>query len=155
MHGFCFRLTVAGSGRLFKKTGWEGVMSVRVGINGFGRNRAGSSCVRPLRQGADVEFVGINDLTDAKTLVTLFKYDSVHGVFPGTVEVEDAALVIDGKRVRVTSETGPRAAPLAGHGRRRRHRVDGAVHRAKPPPPSTSRRAAHKVIISAPARTPT
>ena len=71
-------------------------MSVRVGVNGFGR--IGRLVIRAaLRQGADVEFVAINDLTDAKTLGHLFKYDSVHGVFPGTVEVEDEALVIDGR----------------------------------------------------------
>ena len=55
--------------------------------------------------------MAINDLTDATTLGHLFKYDSVHGVFPGTVEVEDDALVIDGKRVRVTSETDPAKLP--------------------------------------------
>ena len=63
-------------------------MSVKVGVNGFGR--IGRLVIRAaLRQSADVEFVAINDLTDAKTLAHLFKYDSVHGVFPGTVEVED------------------------------------------------------------------
>ncbi len=85
-------------------------MTVRVGVNGFGR--IGRLVVRAaLRQGADIEFVAINDLTDARTLGHLLKYDSVHGVFPGTVDVEDDALVIDGKRVRVTSETDPANLP--------------------------------------------
>jgi len=85
-------------------------MSVRVGVNGFGR--IGRLVVRAaLRQGADIEFVAINDLTDAKTLGHLFRYDSVHGVFPGTVEVEDGALVIDGRRIRVVSETDPAKIP--------------------------------------------
>ena len=85
-------------------------MSVRVGINGFGR--IGRLVIRAaLRHGADVEFVGINDLTDSKTLGHLFKYDSVHGVYPGTVEVEDDALVIDGKRIRVTAESDPTKLP--------------------------------------------
>jgi glyceraldehyde 3-phosphate dehydrogenase len=85
-------------------------MSVRVGINGFGR--IGRLVVRAaLRQRVDVEFVGINDLTDARTLGHLFKYDSVHGVFDGSVAAEDNALVIDGKRVRVTAETDPSKLP--------------------------------------------
>ncbi len=85
-------------------------MTVRVGINGFGR--IGRLVIRAAkRNGADVEFVGINDLTDSKTLGHLFKYDSVHGPYPGTVEVEEDALVIDGKRVRVTAETDPAKLP--------------------------------------------
>ena len=127
-------------------------MSVRVGINGFGR--IGRLVVRAaLKQGADVEFVAINDLTDAKTLGHLFKYDSVHGVFPGTVVAEDDALVIDGKRVRVTSETDPAQLPW------RDLEVDVVIE-------STGRftqraaaakhleAGAKKVIISAPAKGP-
>ena len=85
-------------------------MTVRVGINGFGR--IGRLVVRAaLKQAADVDFVAINDLTDAATLGYLFKYDSIHGVFPGTVAVEDDALVIDGKHLRVLSETDPSKLP--------------------------------------------
>jgi glyceraldehyde 3-phosphate dehydrogenase len=85
-------------------------MTVRVGINGFGR--IGRLVIRAAqRQGADVEFVGINDLTDSKTLGHLLKYDSVHGLYPGAVAVEDDALVIDGKRVRVTAESDPAKLP--------------------------------------------
>ena len=98
------------SGRLVRQQRREDDMSVRVGINGFGR--IGRLVIRAAqRQGADIEFVGINDLTDAKTLGHLFKYDSVHGLFPGTVEVEEDALVIDGKRIRVTAETDPAKLP--------------------------------------------
>jgi glyceraldehyde 3-phosphate dehydrogenase len=127
-------------------------MSVRVGVNGFGR--IGRLVIRAaLRQGADIEFVGINDLTDAKTLGYLFKYDSVHGVFPGSVEVEDDALVIDGKRVRVTSETDPAKLPWKELGAdviieatgRFRERADAAKH---------LQAGAQKVIISAPAKNP-
>jgi len=68
-------------------------MSVRVGINGFGR--IGRLFVRAaLRQDADLEIVGINDLTDSRTLGHLFKYDSVHGPFAGTLEVEEDALIV-------------------------------------------------------------
>jgi len=85
-------------------------MSVRVGVNGFGR--IGRLYVRAaLRQGADIEIVGINDLTDARTLGHLFKYDSVHGPFWGSVDVEDDALVIDGRRIHVTAETDPANLP--------------------------------------------
>jgi glyceraldehyde 3-phosphate dehydrogenase len=127
-------------------------MSVRVGVNGFGR--IGRLVIRAaLKQGADVEFVAINDLTDARTLGHLFKYDSVHGVFPGTVEVEDDALVIDGKRVRVTSETDPANLPWQELGAdvviestgRFTERAAAAKHLEA---------GAHKVVISAPAKSP-
>jgi glyceraldehyde 3-phosphate dehydrogenase len=127
-------------------------MTVRVGINGFGR--IGRLVVRAaLREGADVEFVGVNDLTDARTLAHLFKYDSVHGVFPGTVEAADDALVIDGKRVRVTAETDPANLPWADLGAevviestgRFTQRADAAKHLEA---------GASKVIISAPAKGP-
>ncbi len=127
-------------------------MSVRVGVNGFGR--IGRLLVRAaLREKADVDFVGINDLADVRTLGHLFKYDSVHGVFGGTVEVEEDALVIDGDRVRVTSETDPARLPWrelgadvviesTGHFT---ERADAAKHLEA---------GAAKVIISAPAKGP-
>ena len=127
-------------------------MSVRVGVNGFGR--IGRLVIRAaLRQGADIEFVAINDLTDAKTLGHLFRYDSVHGVFPGAVEVEDEALVIDGKRLRVTSETDPAKLPWKELGAdvviestgRFTERAAAAKHLEA---------GAKKVIISAPAKGP-
>ena len=124
---------------------------MRVGVNGFGR--IGRLVFRAaLRQGADIEFVAINDLTDAKTLGHLFKYDSVHGVFPGTVECEDE-LVIDGKRIRVTSETDPAKLPWKELGAdvviestgRFTERAAAAKHLEA---------GAKKVIISAPAKGP-
>jgi len=127
-------------------------MTTHVGVNGFGR--IGRLVIRAaLRQGADIEFVAINDLTDAKTLGHLFKYDSVHGVFPGTVEVEDAALVIDGKRIRVISETDPAQLPWKELGAdvviestgRFTERSAAAKHLEA---------GAKKVIISAPAKGP-
>jgi glyceraldehyde 3-phosphate dehydrogenase len=127
-------------------------MTVRVGINGFGR--IGRLVVRAaLRQGADIEFVGINDLTDAKTLGHLFKYDSVHGVFPGVVETQQDALVIDGRRIRVTSETDPALLPWKELGAdvviestgRFTERAAAAKHLEA---------GAQKVIISAPAKGP-
>ena len=127
-------------------------MTVRVGVNGFGR--IGRLYIRAaLRQGADVEIVGINDLTDARTLGHLFKYDSVHGPFWGSVEVEDDALVIDGHRIRVTAETDPANLPWKELGAevviestgRFTEREKAAAHLGA---------GAQKVIISAPAKGP-
>ncbi|NRA07028.1 MAG: type I glyceraldehyde-3-phosphate dehydrogenase [Myxococcales bacterium] len=83
-------------------------MAARVGINGFGR--IGRLVFRAARE-KDLEIVGINDLTDAGTLAHLLKYDSVHGRFPGTVESEDGAIVVDGKRVPISAERDPAALP--------------------------------------------
>src|SRR3954471_7295114 len=67
-------------------------MPVRVGINGFGR--IGRNFFRAAKaSGADIDFVAVNDLTDAKTLAHLLKYDSILGPFPGTVEVEGDDLI--------------------------------------------------------------
>jgi glyceraldehyde 3-phosphate dehydrogenase len=78
-------------------------MSVKVAINGFGR--IGRLVFREfINRNADVEFVGINDLTDAATLAHLFKYDSVHGKFQGDVKVEGNNIVINGKVVPISAE---------------------------------------------------
>jgi glyceraldehyde 3-phosphate dehydrogenase len=85
-------------------------MSVRVGINGFGR--IGRNVFRAAHESeADIEIVGVNDITDAGTLAHLLKYDSVYGPFPGTVEVRDGALAIDGREIRVLAERDPAALP--------------------------------------------
>ena len=81
-------------------------MPVRVGINGFGR--IGRNVFRAAKAaGADIEFVAFNDLTDNATLAHLVKYDSNLGPYPGTVEVSDAGLVIDGEEIRVFEEKDP------------------------------------------------
>ncbi|HSD30848.1 MAG TPA: type I glyceraldehyde-3-phosphate dehydrogenase [Gemmatimonadales bacterium] len=86
-------------------------MAVRVGINGFGR--IGRNVVRAalLSKQTGLEFVGVNDITDPKTLGHLLKYDSVHGRFPGTVEVRGEALIVNGKEVRVTAIKEPEKLP--------------------------------------------
>lgn len=84
-------------------------MSVRVGINGFGR--IGRLALKAGLQNKNLEFVAVNDLTDAKTLAHLFKYDSTFGVYPGDVTSKDNNLVIDGKTIRVTSEKDPSKLP--------------------------------------------
>jgi glyceraldehyde 3-phosphate dehydrogenase len=88
-------------------------MSLRVGINGFGR--IGRLVLRAAR-GSDLEFVGINDLTDAKTLAHLLKWDSVHGPYPGSVEAAGDAIVIDGKKIPVLAERDPAKLPWASLG---------------------------------------
>jgi glyceraldehyde 3-phosphate dehydrogenase len=85
-------------------------MSVRIGINGFGR--IGRNLVRAIvKEGIDVELVAVNDLTDTASLAILLKYDSVHGRFPVEVRAEGDDLVIDGRTVRVLSERDPGALP--------------------------------------------
>jgi glyceraldehyde 3-phosphate dehydrogenase len=83
-------------------------MSIRVGINGFGR--IGRLVLRAAR-GKDFEIVGINDLTDSKTLGHLLKYDSVHGRYPGEVRAEDGAISVDGKRIPISVERDPAKLP--------------------------------------------
>ena len=85
-------------------------MPVRVGINGFGR--IGRNVFRAAHErNADIEWVGVNDLVDAKTLAHLLKYDSVYGPYPGTVEADGDAIVVDGKAVKVLAERDPAALP--------------------------------------------
>ena len=85
-------------------------MAVRVGINGFGR--IGRNAFRAAQErGADIEWVAVNDLTDARTLGQLLKYDSTLGPYPGTVEVGDATLVVDGQELRVLAERDPASLP--------------------------------------------
>ncbi len=85
-------------------------MTIKVGINGFGR--IGRLLYRAaIEKKADIDFVAINDLTDAKTNAHLLKYDSVHGKFNGTVEVQGNDLVVNGKLLKVVSQKDPAALP--------------------------------------------
>jgi glyceraldehyde 3-phosphate dehydrogenase len=85
-------------------------MTVKVGINGFGR--IGRNFLRAVRQtGADVDFVGVNDITDATTLAHLLKYDSVLGRLDAEVRVSDNGLSIDGDELRVFAERDPAQLP--------------------------------------------
>ena len=84
-------------------------MAMRVGINGFGR--IGRLVLRAGIKRRDLEFVAVNDLTDAKTLAFLFQYDSTFGVYPGLIQVQDSSLLIDGKKLQVIAEKDPAALP--------------------------------------------
>jgi glyceraldehyde 3-phosphate dehydrogenase len=80
-------------------------MTIRVGINGFGR--IGRLVFRVATQRNDIEVVGINDLIDIDYMAYMLKYDSVHGRFNGTVDVKNGKLVVNGKEIRVTEEMDP------------------------------------------------
>ncbi|MBV9822128.1 MAG: type I glyceraldehyde-3-phosphate dehydrogenase, partial [Actinobacteria bacterium] len=85
-------------------------MTVRVGINGFGR--IGRNFYRALHaSGADVEVVAVNDLTDNKTLAHLLKYDSILGRFPGEVSYDEQNIVVAGKSIRALEERDPANLP--------------------------------------------
>ena len=84
-------------------------MAVKVAINGFGR--IGRLALRLMIENNDFEVVAINDLTDAKTLAHLFKYDSAQGRFNGEIEVKDGAFVVNGKEIKVTAERNPADLP--------------------------------------------
>jgi glyceraldehyde 3-phosphate dehydrogenase len=85
-------------------------MSVRVGINGFGR--IGRNVFRAAyERGADIEWLALNDLIDPKTIAHLLRYDSNYGPFPGEVEATDTGVKVDGKEIRVLSEREPAALP--------------------------------------------
>jgi glyceraldehyde 3-phosphate dehydrogenase len=126
-------------------------MSIRVGINGFGR--IGRNVVRAARamKATELEFVAVNDLTDTKTLAHLLKYDSVHGRFPGDVSARADAVQVDGSSIRVLSEKDPSKLPWKDLGvelvlestGRFTDRDQAAQHLTA---------GARKVIISAPAK---
>ena len=81
-------------------------MAVKIAINGFGR--IGRLVFRIANRRDDVNVVTINDITDAKTLAHLLKYDSVHGRFSGKVEAKDQAIVVDGKEIKkITANLSP------------------------------------------------
>ena len=84
-------------------------MAVKVAINGFGR--IGRLALRLMIENNDFEVVAINDLTDAKTLAHLFKYDSAQGRFNGEIEVKEGACVVNGKEIKVTAERNPADLP--------------------------------------------
>ena len=85
-------------------------MTTRVGINGFGR--IGRNFFRAaLEQGADIEIVAVNDLTDNKTLAHLLKYDSITGRFQGEVSYDDEGIIVDGKHIKVLAQRNPADLP--------------------------------------------
>jgi len=84
-------------------------MTVKIGINGFGR--IGRCVLRLAVDRPNMEFVAVNDITDAKTLAHLLKYDSVHGNYTGTVEVKGDSMVVNGRSIKVIAKTNPNELP--------------------------------------------
>jgi glyceraldehyde 3-phosphate dehydrogenase len=126
--------------------------AVKVGVNGFGR--IGRNLYRAAHEaGSELEFMAVNDITDAATLAHLLKYDSIYGRFPGSVEARGDAIVVDGSEIKVLGERDPAALPWGDLG------VEVVIESTGL---FTSREAAgkhleagaQKVIISAPATDP-
>ena len=78
---------------------------IKVAINGFGR--IGRMVYRIGLENPNLEFVGVNDLTDTKTLAHLLKYDSTQGRFPGEVSFDDDSIIVNGKKLKVTADRSP------------------------------------------------
>ncbi|HWP47102.1 MAG TPA: type I glyceraldehyde-3-phosphate dehydrogenase [Candidatus Limnocylindrales bacterium] len=126
-------------------------MAIRVAINGFGR--IGRNFFRASYDHEKIDFVAVNDITDAKTLAHLLKYDSVHGKFKGQVEAKENSLIVNGKEIKVTAIKNPAELPWKDLGvdivvestGLFTKREDAAKHLTA---------GAKKVIISAPAKDP-
>ncbi len=132
-------------------------MAIRVGINGFGR--IGRLVFRGLMAKPDVfEVVGINDLTDNKTLGTLLQYDSIHRRYPGKVGYDDENLIVDGKKIAAMAVRDPRELPWAKLGAdvvvESTGVFRGRATDEKPGFDSHIAAGAKKVVISAPAKGP-
>ena len=124
-------------------------MAIRVGINGFGR--IGRQVVRAAKErGADINFIAVNDLTDTKTLAHLFKYDSVHGRFGGTVSRDDDSITLNGDRLKVLKEKDPSLLPWKALGVDLVLESTGRFTKAEDAKKHLAA-GAKKVIISAPA----
>ncbi|MCF7896036.1 MAG: type I glyceraldehyde-3-phosphate dehydrogenase, partial [Candidatus Omnitrophica bacterium] len=126
-------------------------MAIKVGINGFGR--IGRLVLRSALENneGDIDFLAVNDLTDAATLAYLLKYDSNFGILNKEVKAEGDSIVVDGKKIKVLSEKDPSKLPWAELG------VDVVVEstgifRTKEQAAGHIEAGAKKVIISAPAK---
>jgi len=132
-------------------------VAIRVGVNGFGR--IGRLVFRRLMEKSDVfEVVGINDLTNNKTLATLLKYDSIHGRYPGSVEYDEENLIVDGKKIKAMEERDPAKLPWGDLGAEIILESTGAFRgratEGKAGFDSHLQAGAKKVVISAPAKQP-
>jgi glyceraldehyde 3-phosphate dehydrogenase len=131
-------------------------MPIRVGINGFGRigrNAFRAARARGEELDAEIEWVAVNDLTDAATLAHLLRFDSILGPYPGTVEAMDGALEVDGRELKVLAERDPSALPWRELG------VDVVIESTglftdRESAAKHLAQGASKVIISAPAKDP-
>lgn len=126
-------------------------MAVKVGINGFGRIGRNAFKIIKEMYPNDIEVVAINDLTDAKTLAHLLKYDSIYGQFQGQVEYKENALVVDGKEVKIFAERDPANIPWGQLGVQVVLESTGLFTKKEKAEVHITKGGAKKVIISAPA----
>ena len=124
-------------------------MAAKVAINGFGR--IGRNVLRASQGNSGIDIIAVNDLTDAKTLAHLLKYDSIHGKFNGTIEAKDDAIIVNGKEIKVLAQRDPAALPWKSMG------VDIVIEstgffRDREGAGKHLTAGAKKVIISAPAK---
>ncbi|MFW6172125.1 MAG: type I glyceraldehyde-3-phosphate dehydrogenase [Elusimicrobiota bacterium] len=124
-------------------------MAISIGINGFGR--IGRQVFKRMKQQGGFEIKAINDLTDAKTLSVLLKYDSVHGKYPGEVKAGEGSIVVDGDEITILSEKDPSKLPWGELG------VDfvlesTGVFRKKAQIEAHIQAGAKKVLLSVPAK---
>jgi len=127
-------------------------MSIKVGINGFGR--IGRLLYRAaIERNANIDFVAVNDLADAKILAHLLKYDSVHGRFSGSVEVKDGSLIVCGKELKVLMQRDPAQLPWKDLGVYLAVESTG-LFRDREKASKHLQARAKKVLISAPATEP-
>ncbi len=126
-------------------------MTVRVGINGFGR--IGRQALKAMREryAGELEVVAFNDLGDLDTMAHLFRYDSNYGVYPGAVDVADGALIVDGSEIKALSERDPAQLPWGELGVEIVIESTG-IFRDKASASKHIAAGASKVIISAPAK---
>lgn len=123
-------------------------MAYQVGINGFGR--IGRNVFRAALNNPEINIVAVNDLTDAKTLAHLLKYDSVHGILDAEVKVDGDAIIVNGKRIQVLAERNPVDLPWGKMGVEIVVESTG-IFTAKEKAEAHIQAGAKKVIISAPA----
>src|SRR5574341_2392964 len=126
-------------------------MAIKAAINGFGR--IGRNAFRAALEDQELEFVAVNDITDAKTLAHLLKYDSVHGVLQAEVTAKENAIVVDGREIKVFAQRDPAALPWKDLG------IQVVVESTgrftdKAGASKHLQAGAQKVIISAPAKDP-
>lgn len=126
-------------------------MAIKIGINGFGR--IGRNFLRIAIDDNDLDFVAINDITDAATLAHLFKYDSVHRIYKGKVRFEGEYIIINNKKIKVLSERDPAHIPWKDLGVQLVVESTG-LFRDRASASKHLNAGADKVIISAPAKEP-
>ncbi|MCX6568471.1 MAG: type I glyceraldehyde-3-phosphate dehydrogenase [Candidatus Aminicenantes bacterium] len=127
-------------------------MTIRIGINGFGR--IGRNMLRASWNDPDIEYVAVNDITDAKTLAHLLKYDSVLGTFKADVQATEDAIIVNGKKVRVLAEKEVGKLPWKDLGVSVVIESTGKFTKRPEIVPHIEKGGASKVIVSAPATDP-